>query len=165
MCLSAVCTCAQTIEKSAGIIQNKIKFNLSNKECRFPCTTQNHIDMYLFYFLRIVIIKLELCMFHILSWQFLRTQAEPIKHKHAAAYLLNYISQVLKITRDLTKICTWIHILGLIFCIGISSSKYTLNSTTNSVKIRLFQDLTKIITLSFKCKLHDIRNKPNIFQL
>lgn len=150
--------------KSARIIQNKIKFNLSNKDCIFPHKTQNDIDTHLFYFLKIIIIKLEWCMFHISSWQPLHTQAEPIKHKHTAAYLLNYVFQVLKITRDLTKICTWIHILDLIFCTGISSSKYTLNSTTNSVKIRHFQDLTKVITLSFKCNIYDIRNKTNIFQ-
>lgn len=35
MCLSGVCTCDQATEKSAGITQNKIKFNLSNKDCRF----------------------------------------------------------------------------------------------------------------------------------
>lgn len=67
MCLSGIWTCAQVTEKSPRIIQNKIKFNLSDKDCRFLHTTQNHKDMYLFYFLRIVIIKLEWCMFRICS--------------------------------------------------------------------------------------------------
>lgn len=139
----------------------KIKSNHSNKDCTFPHTTQTHTDTHLFYFLRRIIIELEWCMFHILSWQLLYTQAEPIKCKHTAGYLLNNVFQVLKITRDLTKICTWIHILDLIFCTGISSDEYTLNSTMNSVNIRLFQDITKVITLPLQYKLYDIMNKTD----
>lgn len=161
MCLCGVYTYTWATEKLARIIQSKFKSYLSNKDCTFPRTTQTHMDTYLFYFLRIIIIELEWCMFHILSWQLLYTQAEPIKRKRTAGYLLNNVFQVLKITRDLSKICTWIHILDLIFCTGISSAEYTLNSTMNSVNIRLFQDITKVITLSLQYKLYDIMNKTD----
>lgn len=40
-------------------------------------------------------------------------------------------------------------------------AEHTLNSTMNSVNIRLFQDITKVITLSLQYKLYDIMNKTD----